>query len=123
MKVLIDANIVIYSLQSDQEGLRKWFEKQTPIISAITELEVLGYHRITSIEIDFAKKYFSFCEIIPIDQKIIQNAISLRQAKQMSLGDAIIAATAIVHNLPLATANTKDFKHLKNLTIINPLEE
>lgn len=39
----------------------------------------------------------------------------------MSLGDAIIAATAKVYKLPLATANTKDFIHLEDITLINPL--
>ena len=39
----------------------------------------------------------------------------------MSLGDAIIAATAKKHRLSIVTANTKDFKHIENLEIINPL--
>ncbi|WP_027354373.1 hypothetical protein [Desulfosarcina sp. BuS5] len=39
------------------------------------------------------------------------------------LGDAIIAATALIHNLKLATANIKNFKWIENLGIINPLEK
>lgn len=39
----------------------------------------------------------------------------------MSIGDAIIAATAIIYELPLATANSKDFKHIENVELINPL--
>jgi len=38
----------------------------------------------------------------------------------MKLGDAIIAATAIVHGLTLLTRNTEDFNHLQGLTIIDP---
>lgn len=53
---------------------------------------------------------------------IIQKAIELRQTKQMSLGDAVIGATATIHNLPLVTANLKDFKHIENIELINPLE-
>jgi len=41
----------------------------------------------------------------------------------MSLGDSLIAATAIVHNTNLITANTKDFDWIKELTIINPLDK
>jgi len=40
----------------------------------------------------------------------------------MSVGDAIIAATALFLQLPLVTANTTDFKHLKNLELINPIK-
>jgi predicted nucleic acid-binding protein len=38
----------------------------------------------------------------------------------MKLGDAIIAATAIVRNLKLITNNTKDFLNIKNLKVIDP---
>lgn len=122
MQVLLDSNIVIYSLQSYQENLRKWLENHIAIVSAITQLEVLGYYNITLKEIDFATRYLSFCEIVPIDERIILKSIELRQNKKMSIGDAIIAGTALIHKLPLATANTKDFKHLENLELINPLE-
>ena len=36
----------------------------------------------------------------------------------MSIGDAIIAATALSEALPLLTANIKDFKHIKELNLI-----
>jgi toxin FitB len=36
------------------------------------------------------------------------------------LADAIIAATALVHNLPLVTRNETDFKHVAGLRVINP---
>lgn len=37
----------------------------------------------------------------------------------MRNGDAIIAATALVHDLSLMTANIKDFKHLEELKLID----
>ncbi|RRO20879.1 PIN domain-containing protein [Flavobacteriaceae bacterium 14752] len=114
MKILIDSNIIIYSLQSKHENLQKWLGIQTPVISAITQLEVLGYHRISEVEINFARRYFSICEKISINQNVIEEAVKLRQQKSMSIGDAIIAATAIIQNLPLASANLKDFNILNN---------
>ena len=39
----------------------------------------------------------------------------------MSLGDAIIAAAALVHDLPLATRNVRDFRWISDLRIVNPL--
>ena len=121
MKIILDSNIIIYSLQPRNEKLSKWLEVHTLYVSAITQLEVLGYHNITQDEILFVKRYFSNCKLISIQQSIIDEAINVRQSKSMSLGDAIIAATAIVYDLPLTTANTKDFKHIENLELINPL--
>lgn len=52
---------------------------------------------------------------------IIERAISLRQQRKMSLGDALIAATCLEHNEPLATANVDDFKWIAGLEVVNPL--
>lgn len=48
--ILLDSNIIIYSLQSQHEKLQKWLGKHSQIVSAITQLEVLGYYRITNDE-------------------------------------------------------------------------
>jgi predicted nucleic acid-binding protein len=48
--------------------------------------------------------------------------INLRQQRKMSLGDALIAATCLEHNEPLATANVDDFKWIAGLDVVNPLE-
>lgn len=40
-----------------------------------------------------------------------------------ALGDALIAATALHHDLSLATHNAEDFNWIKSLTIVDPLEE
>jgi predicted nucleic acid-binding protein len=37
----------------------------------------------------------------------------------MSLGDSVIAATALNHKLELCTNNDKDFKSMENLRIID----
>ena len=38
----------------------------------------------------------------------------------MGLADTIIAATALVHDLPLVTRNEEDFKHVTGLRVVNP---
>jgi len=39
----------------------------------------------------------------------------------MSLGDALIGATALIHKYTLVTANTKDFDWIENFNVINPV--
>ena len=41
-------------------------------------------------------------------------------SKGFALADALIAATAIEHDLTLPTFNTKDFRFIKGLTIVEP---
>ena len=38
----------------------------------------------------------------------------------MGLADTSIAATALVHELPLATRNEEDFKHVAGPRVVNP---
>ena len=49
---------------------------------------------------------------------ISQLAGKIRAEYNISVPDAIIAATAITHKLPLATLNTKDFAGIPHLKLI-----
>jgi predicted nucleic acid-binding protein len=42
--------------------------------------------------------------------------------RRMTLGDAIIAATALVYGRTLVTRNIEDFRWIAELTLINPFE-
>jgi len=39
----------------------------------------------------------------------------------MSLGDALIAATALIHGLTLVTSNVKYFEWIEDLSVLDPL--
>lgn len=121
MEIILDSNVIIYFSDSRQENLRKWLKDQSIMVSAVSQVEVLGFHKITRSEKDLATHFFSKCQVVEINQQIIHKAIHLRQQKKMSLGDAIIAATALTEKLPLVTANIKDFQHIKDLELIDPL--
>lgn len=49
------------------------------------------------------------------------NLISLRQTRKMSLGDALIAATALVVGRELHTHNIKDYEGIPGLIVIDPI--
>jgi predicted nucleic acid-binding protein len=56
--------------------------------------------------------------ILTISESIVEKTIELKRLKRTKTADAIVAATALIHNLKLITRNTKDFSHL-DLRIIN----
>ena len=41
----------------------------------------------------------------------------------MTLGDALIAATARVHGFSLVTGNVRDFRWIEDLTLIDPFND
>jgi len=47
----------------------------------------------------------------------------LKQQRKISLGDAIIAATALEHSLQLVTRNSKDFAWIDELRMLNPMDD
>ena len=58
--------------------------------------------------------------VIGLEEAIILRMIALRKLLKIKLPDAVIAATAIVHDLTLITRNTDDFKNIPGFTVLNP---
>lgn len=119
--MLLDSNAIIYAIKPEFVQLRELIATHSPSISAISYLEVLGYHRLTEVDLQDFKAFFALLSIIPITQAVIEQAIHLRQQRKISLGDSIIAATAILNKLTLVTANTNDFQWIPDIQLLNPL--
>ncbi|MBO0938618.1 type II toxin-antitoxin system VapC family toxin [Fibrella sp. HMF5335] len=117
----MDSNIIIYSNQPGYDSLIAWLKQPgvTFSVSAISQVEVLGYHKLADGDREDFSDFFSNTQTISITSDVIQLAIRLRQQRKRSLGDAIIAATALIHNLPVVTHNTADFLSIDGLTVIS----
>jgi predicted nucleic acid-binding protein len=120
--MLLDSNIIIYAAQVENVMLREFIAKHEPVVSALSYVETLGYHRLQEIEKQFLEEFFTVSLILPISQPVIEQAVKLRQIQKMSLGDAIIAATALSYNYQLVTRNIKDFQWIEGLKLLNPFE-
>ena len=55
--------------------------------------------------------------------RIADIAIEPRRKVSIKLPDAVIAATALLHDLTLVTRNVKDFEKVDGLRIYNPFEK
>ena len=120
--MLIDSNIIIYASKPEYPDLRIFVAQHSPVTSAISYVEVLGYHKLTTQDRSFLEAFFSATTVLPISQDIVEQATRLRQVKKMSLGDALIAGTALTHNLTLVTRNATDFAWIAGLQVLNPFD-
>jgi len=118
--MLLDSNIIIYASQAEHPQIRDFISEQDIEVSALSYLEVLGYHLLTEESRLYFEEFFRIVEVFPISQAVLDRAVALRQMRRMTLGDAIIAATALVYDRTLVTRNIEDFEWIGELILINP---
>jgi predicted nucleic acid-binding protein len=90
-----------------------------PNISVITEIEALSWVNKDTSKEKIIQEFIRDVNIIPLTPAVVNECVALRRRKKIKTPDAIIAATAIVHNLSLITSD-KDFNHIKGLKVIDP---
>jgi predicted nucleic acid-binding protein len=121
--MLIDSNIIIYAAKPEHAELRRLIAEHSPAVSAVSVVEVLGYHRLTEAERQHFQEFFAAATVLPLSDAVIEHAVKLRQARKMTLGDALVAGTALAYGRTLVTRNTKDFEGIAGLTLHDPLAE
>lgn len=90
------------------------------LIPTVVKIEVLGFSGNFPELLTKMRDFVSLSTLLPLDNLVIDETINLRRNyKRIKLGDAIIAATALVHNLVLITRNTKDFENIPGLSVID----
>ncbi len=68
----------------------------------------------------FADRMLDVSELVAVQSGSLR-AAERRAGRVLSVPDALIAATAVVHGLTLATRNTRDFASL-GISLVNPWE-
>jgi predicted nucleic acid-binding protein len=89
-------------------------------ISIITRIETLGFASGNADVDANTSAFVSLATVFELTPDIAQQAIDLKRVKKIKTPDGIIAATALIHNLPLLSRNTKDFNNITGLTVIDP---
>ena len=90
--------------------------KKLEIEPVISELELLSFHGITSEEENNIRLFLLNCKEISLTDEIKEKTIEIRKKYKTKLPDAIVAASAIVNNLPLITAD-KGFNQIEELNL------
>jgi len=123
-RYLIDSNVLIdYANAGLPEAGSDFVERVCNtdfLISVVAKIEVLGYGGVPD-KMPLLEVFIDTSTVLPLDDLVVRQTIQLRRDyKKLKLGDAIIAATALVHQLTLLTRNTDDFKNIEGLGLINP---
>ena len=119
--MILDSNLIMYAAKPAYPGLRRLIAARSPVVSAVRKIEVLGYHRLSVDDRQQFEMFFAAAHVMPITDAVVAKAIELRQSRKRSLGDALIAATALVFGLVLHTHNVKDYEGIPGLVVIDPL--
>jgi hypothetical protein len=120
--VLVDTDVLIDALNGRDEAisLLKKIGYENLIISSITLMEVYQ-GAINKSQLIKLKKNLAYYDVLHLDFLISQKAIELvgefKLSHGLSMPDALIAASAITHNIPLCTYNIQDFKFIKELIL------
>lgn len=124
---LWDTNTVIYYLQQQfplnaEKFIDEIVQKNIPLISAITEIELLCWKSVTEKDKIVLNNFITDSSVIELEQSIKLKTAELRKLHKIKLPDAIIGATALVYDLTIITRNTSDFKNIEGIKLVNPFE-
>ena len=120
--MLVDTDVLIWHLRGYAQARRRLDELESLTISAVTYLELVQGIR-NKTELAALKKMLERRQavILPLTEAITQHAIALMESLALShglqMGDALIAATALEHRLPMLTGNVKHFAAVEHLLI------
>ena len=104
---LFDTNILIDHLNAAPQADEEIDRYQDRAISIVTWIEVMA--GVTGDVAEQTRRYLSGYRVAPVDDRVAECAVTLRQASRIKLPDAMIWATAKVEGRLLITRNTKDF--------------
>ena len=126
-RYILDTNIVIYLCNGTLTEKAKDFLKvevdKGIYISVISEIETLGYHLFTENQSMINENFINSSIIIELTRDVVEKTIEIRKNRKIKLADAIIAATALVHDMTLISRNDTDFKRITDLKYLNPFTD
>lgn len=89
-------------------------------MSVINRMELLSKPSMSPAREQLLLQIVGTSLVHPLDEAVVLKTIAIRRQKRIKLPDAIIAATALVHGLPLYTNNTRDFRGIPELRVVDP---
>ena len=121
--VLCDTNIFIHAFNGRQPTIERLQEIgfDQIVLSVVTLMEL--YQGMgNKVELAQMKRKIRYYDVVDIDIATSKLAASLVESYKLShnlqIPDAIIGATAVVHQIPFYTYNVKDFAFIPSIKLI-----
>jgi len=120
---LIDNNAIsnFFSGLLNEKGMDFMAEilDKSPTISVITEIEALSWINPDKHKEQIVKSFVQDVTVLALAPAVVEQCVGIRRSRKIKTPDAIIAATAIAHNLTLITSDN-GFEGIQGLKTINP---
>ena len=120
--ILCDTNILIefYKNNVQISQIFRAVGRNGLAISIVTEAE-LYFGALNKSELQMIKQHLSSLHRFALDAAVSNQFLQLMEtyslSHKLSIPDALIAATALVHKVELFTFNVKDFRFIPDLTL------
>jgi len=125
-RYLLDSNTVIDYIAGLYSGkAMQWLNQiidEEIVVSVITKIEVLSFDPDKDDNYPILVDFFETSTILELSDSIVNKTIEIRQRQKIKLPDSVIASTALVNGLVLISRNTKDFRTISDLEVINPYD-
>ena len=122
--LLVDTDIFIDYLNGVQRA-REILDSPRYIIyySPVTRKELLRKPGLSTTELQRIRRLLLRHRVVPVDQRIARSFSRLMatfSARGLRNADALIAATAWARALPILTRNTKHYRFISEITVVDP---
>jgi len=117
----LDTNAILYYAQNEAYSVAQidqLFATSLPIyVSAASVTEAFSPKLLPASERGAIEGILRGLIFVPVDMPIARQSAELRARFGLKLGDAMIAATALLTGSSLVTRNVRDFKRVPGLTV------
>lgn len=120
--MIFDTDILVWVQRGNRKAARLIDATPERFISMLTYMELLqcpSSKAMQKLTKDFLSDFYF--QVLPITEKIGHRAAVYIEEHSLATGvragDAIIAATAVEHNLMLITGNRRHFRSIQGLTL------
>lgn len=116
---LLDSNILIGFLNENKEVVNWISEKKQKdailAFSVISKIEVLSFAPLTAEQVSNTEKFLNLFRQFNLNDEVVSLSSALRRKANISLGDAMIVATAISYRMILVTNDKQLATKVKGL--------
>ena len=74
--MLLDSNIIIYSSKREYAELRRFLTQNVYSVSAVSRIEVLGYHLLATEQHQYLIEFFQAADVLRISEAVVTEATS-----------------------------------------------